>query len=186
MLSPRLLSKATACYFQSILPHSFIGRDSEKQFLGHLLHATLILTFVISSKYRLSFFFKAVSAPQNNSPVMILHQFVELFSGVLVYKVQQPLNNTKPRFECFPIAWAGELRNTGVTCFISLLREWCLEFLSSLELVTIFASVFVGVVFILLYNFSLIILCKGLAALLSFFPGTERNNENFRSVMIFR
>jgi len=54
----------------------------------------------------------------------------------------------------------------------NLLRELCLEFLFSLELVVILASVFAGVAFILLCDFSLTILCKGLACLLSFLPRT--------------
>lgn len=81
------------------------------------------------------FFFKAASAPQNNSPLMILHQFVELFSSSPTVSEQ-----------CKTWIWmlshrmgmqAQEHRCCLFHFLYNLLREWCLKVLSSLELVII-------------------------------------------------
>lgn len=73
----------------------------------------------------------------------------------LFSKAQQSLSNANLGYECFPITWACSLRCHPFHFLYNLLREWCLKFLSSLELVV--ASIFVVVVFFLLYGFSLII-----------------------------
>lgn len=122
--TPSFVSKPTTCYFQYILPHSMIGRDSEKWFLGHLLYATLILTVVISSKYCLSLFSKQFQLPNT---IVLLWFFISSWSfsvEFLFNKVHQSLNNAKLGFECFPITWACKFRNRGVACFILFIIFW--------------------------------------------------------------
>lgn len=139
-------------------PTSFFlfWKHSEKWFLGHLMLATLTLTFVIFSKKK---FFFQTSFSWNYIPETIillwLHHLMELSVEFLFNKVQQSLNNANFGFEWIPITWACSLGCCLFHFLYNILRECCLKFLSSLELVV--ASVFVGVAFFLLYGFSLII-----------------------------
>lgn len=135
-------------------PTSFFlfGKHSEKWFLGHLMRAILILTFVISSKIFLFFFFSLNQFQLPETVVLLwLHHFMELSVEFLFSEVQQSLNNANLGFECFPI-WACSLRCHRFHFLYNLLREGCLKFLSSLELVV--ASVFVGVVFFFVWLFT--------------------------------
>lgn len=144
--SPCSVSKPSTSHFQQTRPHSFYLENTVKN--GFLVTSCVLYSFLLLSSPQKYFFFFFFSLNQFQLPETVvllwLHHFMELSVEFLFSEVQQSLNNANLGFECFPI-WACSLRCHRFHFLYNLLREGCLKFLSSLELVV--ASVFVGVVF---------------------------------------